>query len=268
MTNSYELEINFLADGSNFLKSQVQAMGYSVDETGSPKQISFKYFNLLKRLIPPFPRQVLVSKNFSCPPGYEKSLEIISNKIKNGEDLRPHLSKGIKDLDYKDILLNDWGIYHLHLGTTLDSSGFIKRTKPVLFARFDKERAFFIDIMEHGQGVPLPWIKQHLIRILHDNWPDSINIFRLDRIRKLTYVPSDTDIKDFRKAGIQTVVQLANALVKWILIFLFWVCQLADIEICYFPKPLNSEIFSFFFEKNFSFGCSVVAESTVLSLFL
>lgn len=213
MTNSYELEINFLADGSNFLKSQVQAMGYSVDETESPEQISFKYFNLLKRLIPPFPRQVLVSKNFSCPPGYEKGLEIISNKIKNGEDLRPHLSKGIKDLDYKDILLNDWGIYHLHLGTTLDSSGFIKRTKPVLFARFDKERAFFIDIMEHGQGVPLPWIKQHLIRILHDNWPDSIKIFRLDRIRKLTYVPSDTDIKDFRKAGIQTVVQLEEDVV-------------------------------------------------------
>jgi hypothetical protein len=58
MTNRYEVEINFLADGSDFLRSQLQAMGYSASATESPEQVSLNYFNLLKRLIPSYPRQV------------------------------------------------------------------------------------------------------------------------------------------------------------------------------------------------------------------
>ncbi|HBL12132.1 MAG TPA: hypothetical protein DD379_12125, partial [Cyanobacteria bacterium UBA11162] len=91
MTNKYQLEINFLADGSNFLRSKLQSMGYLVSETESPEQISLKYFNLLKRLIPSYPRQVLVSNKFSCPLELQNGLEIIKKKIHNGEDLRPHL---------------------------------------------------------------------------------------------------------------------------------------------------------------------------------
>ena len=208
MTSRYEVEINFLADGSDFLRSQLRAMRYSASETESPEQISLKYFNLLKRLIPSYPRQVLVSNKFSCPVELEMGLEIIKKKIRNGEDLRPHLSRRIQNLDYNDPLLNDWGIHHLHLGTTLDASGFITRTGPVLFARFDNERAFLINVMEHAN-----WSKQEFIRILHENWPDSIRSFRLDRIWKLTYVPSDTDIKDLRQAKIQTFVQLEEGIV-------------------------------------------------------
>ncbi|HBL12133.1 MAG TPA: hypothetical protein DD379_12130, partial [Cyanobacteria bacterium UBA11162] len=124
------------------------------------------------------------------------------------EDLRPHLSKRIGNLDYNDLLLNDWGIYHLHLGTTLDASGFITRTGPVLFARFDHKRAFLINVMKHDN-----WSRQEFIRILHENWPDSIESFRPYGIQKLKYVPSDTDIKDCRKAGIQTAVQLEEGIV-------------------------------------------------------
>jgi hypothetical protein len=67
--------------------------------------------------------------------------------------------------------------------------------------------------MEHGEGVPQPWTQQHLIRILHENWPDSIKIFHLNRIRRLPYIPSDTDIKKLRKAGIQSVVQLEEGVI-------------------------------------------------------
>jgi hypothetical protein len=208
MTNRYEVEINFLADGSDFLRSQLQAIGYSASATESPEQVSLNYFNLLKRLIPSYPRQVLVSNKFSCPQELEMGLEIIKKKIRNGEDLRPHLSRKIENLDYNDALLNDWGIHHLHLGTSLNASGFITGTGPLVFARFDNERAFLINVMEHDN-----WSRQELIRILHENWPDSISSFRLDRIRKLTYVPSDTDIKDLRQAKIQTFVQLEEGVV-------------------------------------------------------
>lgn len=213
MLNDFQVEIDLLADGANFIREQLQEMGYSVSGTETLEKLGVKYFNVLKRLIPLLPRQILISKSFSCPPGYEKGLEIISNKIRNGEDLRPHLSKRIKNLDYKDILLNDWGIHHLHLGTTLDSPDFITRTGLVLFVRFDKNKAFFIDIMEHGNNVAEPWSQQHLIRILHNSWPDSIKTFTSSRIKRLSHVPSDTDIKDFRKAGIQTSVQLEEGVV-------------------------------------------------------
>lgn len=41
-------------------------------------------------------------------------------------NLQPHLSKKIVGLDYDDVLLNnDWDIYLLDLGTTVELDGFV-----------------------------------------------------------------------------------------------------------------------------------------------
>ena len=61
-----------------------------------------------------------------------------------------HLSRKIVDLDYDDDLLNDWDIYHLHLGTNLHIDGFVKRTGPMLFVRFNEQNAYFKNVMGHG----------------------------------------------------------------------------------------------------------------------
>jgi hypothetical protein len=66
MSNDYELGINFLADGANFIRGKLQEMDYSVSETETLEQVSLKYFNLLKRIIIPYPREVLILIVCSC----------------------------------------------------------------------------------------------------------------------------------------------------------------------------------------------------------
>ena len=101
----------------------------------------------------------------------------------NGEDIRSYLGKEILDIDYHDEFLNDWGIHHLHLGTNLNKkTGFMGRTGPVLFVRFDKEYAYFINIYDHGA-----WIKQKIIKILHNNWPKTILQFKMKAVNSLLW---------------------------------------------------------------------------------
>lgn len=123
-------------------------------------------------------------------------------RIQNGEDIKPYLSKKISDLDYNDPLLNDWGIHHLHLGLSIDESDFIERTGPVLFVRFDIKKAYFINIMPHGS-----WAKHELIKIIHNNWPETIEKFRIKAIyseKKYT----DSEISILRKAGVYTLIEV------------------------------------------------------------
>lgn len=99
-------------------------------------------------------------------------------------------------------MLNDWGIYHLHLGTILEGDGFVKRTGPLLFARFDNENAYLINVMIHGS-----WTKQEMIRVLHDNWPESIEKHKQTGF-DLIHVPTDEEIKLARANGIIMSTQI------------------------------------------------------------
>lgn len=50
-----------------------------------------------------------------------------------------------------------------------EPNGFVNRTGPVLFARFDEQNAYLINVWSHGN-----WTNQDMIRIIHNNWPESI----------------------------------------------------------------------------------------------
>jgi hypothetical protein len=97
----------------------------------------------------------------------QPGIDLVGSKIELGIDLRPHISRKIVDLHFDDDLLNEWDIHHLHLGTTLDANGFVKRTGPVLFVRFDRQNAYFINVLGHGS-----WTNQDMIRIIHRKWPE------------------------------------------------------------------------------------------------
>ena len=80
------------------------------------------------------PRKIIKADEFtSPPPELVDGFNILIDKIKEGIDITPHLSKKLTDLNYDDPLLNDWGIYHLHLGTEFDKRGFVNRTGPPLY---------------------------------------------------------------------------------------------------------------------------------------
>jgi hypothetical protein len=172
------------------------------------EKVSFTYFNLLKRLVPAIPRRVVKAKSFSCPLELQAGLAQLEQKIVNGEDISPHLSRRIRELGYNDGLLNHWGIHHLHLGTTLDAEGYITRTRHVLFSRFDSDNAYFINVLAHGV-----WASQEFVSILHHNWPASISRFRLPNVIGLEIPLSDSNMSELRRGNVVTPVEVEEGVV-------------------------------------------------------
>lgn len=208
-TNLLSIELDFYGDWISILRRELAAMGHPTSPNDSPQEISLRYFNLIRRMIWPTPRAVYVSKEFSCPQEHAAGVELIKHKIVSGESLAPHLSNTIRSTpDYDDLLLNDWGIHHLHLGTTLDTSGLVaKRTGPLLFVRVTDTAVYLINVFAHDA-----WTQKQIIEILHANWPDSIKQFSCPGISS-AFSPSDSDRARFRKAGLTVLCQLADGTV-------------------------------------------------------
>lgn len=207
ISTDLSLTINFQQDWVEILCQKLAERGYSKDSSQHDSDaLCIQYFNVLKRQIDAKPRKILVSKEFSCPKQYRTGIKLIRRNVESGQDLTPHLSENIKSLDYHDALLNDWGIYHFHLGDSLEKTGFIKRTGPLLFARVTDEYFYMLDVLGHGS-----WSQQRLVEIVHDNWQESISLFKIPEGYRLSSVPpSDQDIAQFRKYGMSTPIQVSD----------------------------------------------------------
>ena len=202
------MEIDLYRDWVAHLRTELAAFGYDTTQMQSPEAVVHTFLNLTKRLVRPTPRVVLKTRTFSCPNDLLPGLSAVEQKITAGEDISPYLSRLLRNPSFNDPLLNDWGIHHVHLGTTLDQDGFVNRTGPVLFARFDNANAYFIDVLPHGS-----WSLQRLVKDLHDNWPDSIKRFRLNGVLALSTTVSDKDVATLRKGNVNTMVDLGDGIV-------------------------------------------------------
>jgi hypothetical protein len=206
---SADVIIDFHGDLINIFKTELTKAGFSIGKDLYGDNLALAYLNVVLRRIEPRSRSVKKSSELVCPGGFEAGLELIREKSERGDSLQPHQSKQIDDLLYKDSLLNDWGVHHLHLGTTIDTDGFIKRTKPVLFTRVTSDSLYMIQIMDHGPGAGDVWSKQEIVEIIHRNWPESIKQYRL-RGTALEKKPSDSDIKELRGAGVLTTLEMQD----------------------------------------------------------
>lgn len=191
------------SDYKNILINKITRLGYNTSNLNSLEKASLSYFNLMRKLIPITPRKVLKSKNFNCPNEFIPGLQNIINKLEKGQDLTPHLSRQLINLEYNDGLLNDWKIHHLHLGMSVENDGFVQRTGPLLFGKFDDKNAYLINVMPHGS-----WEKKEMIQCLHENWSDSISDARLSDDTKLVHPPTEHQIKQMRKHGVISAIEL------------------------------------------------------------
>lgn len=144
------------------------------------------YINWLGRFVPATPRVVqcstaLSSNQLATDLRYKPALDQIVAFLRSGTEITAHLSRDIKygyqrtstakpkkrrrDLD---LLLNDWGVHHLHLSTVIEADGFVKRDGPLLFAVFRPEYAYLIDIMNHDD-----WTREHVIQVMVREWPGA-----------------------------------------------------------------------------------------------
>ncbi|MDH6268475.1 hypothetical protein M2360_003881 [Rhizobium sp. SG_E_25_P2] len=157
-------------------------------QTKSTEELLIMFLNWFFRQIPPRPRTVFPSKEVTNKINQDENrheiLSLISD-IKTGKSLKSRLSKAVnqgfvltKNQRHKplstskrpdfDLLLNDWGIHHLHLSNTVENDGFTTRTKGVMFAIFTYEEAYLIDTFDHKS-----WSSKQAVRKVISNWPDS-----------------------------------------------------------------------------------------------
>lgn len=169
------------------------------------------FLNWTSRLVHPHPRRTLLSREISANPLYKHNKTQVDNlirKIVRGEDINNHLSQNIKvgylskkpirkalnkrkDLD---MMLNDWGIHHVHIpGVSNDL---------LLFVIFIPGHAYILDIAPHRL-----WADTHFVEIAIRNWPNN----RLFQEFNLT-MPGDIqhDIGSLRNAGINVLINVDN----------------------------------------------------------
>lgn len=184
---------DFIADLEMQFRNEMLNSGYkNVPE--SRDAIFISYFKLQHRLIDSIPRNIFKSDIFSCPNEHIKGLLELEEKIKQGLNINGHQSSQLLDVGKNDSLLNDWGIFHLHLGSNTDQNGFVQRTGPLLFAHFTHSAAFFIDVINHGN-----WSDNILIETLERNWPESIRYWEVKLINIEEITASERN--KIRKAG-------------------------------------------------------------------
>lgn len=196
---------DFQADWADWAIQQLKAQGYS-STTQDFEEVCQRFHNLRRRLISSRPRTLQVAQEFSCPAECQAGLALVRQKVEAGVDLRPHLSRRLTDLDFNDSLLNDWNIYHLHLGVTLDTDGFAKRTGPVLLARFEDKEAYFLNVEPHGQ-----WASQRLLEIVKNNWPEILERFKLPEVVSPEFIPTDTEVALLRRNRITPLATIAGS---------------------------------------------------------
>lgn len=197
------IESDFLGDWHHMVLHELQQIDSTVDPAADPSDLCIRYVNWRRRQVPKGPRTVHVAPELQCPAALSGGFEALKDKIQRGDDLTAHLSIRLDDLEFDDGLLNDWGIYHLHLGTTPHPTkpAFVKRTGDVLMARFDNQNAYLIEIVPHQQ-----WTRKRLLEIVHRQWPNTIAQYRVPGRPTQTF--TEKQYAQLRKAGVLTMIEL------------------------------------------------------------
>ena len=208
------VKIDIRHDLIEIIRNQLIMIGYDkpsiarIEANSSNKEFALlcAYYKAQRRIVSTIPRVIHKASTFSVPTEHAAALNTIEQRIRNGESIVPYLHRTIKCLDYDDLLLNDWGIHHLHLGTKTCSDGFVDRTGPLLYVCFgdtidvysstENTKSYFIGILDHQS-----FIAQILIEIIYDNWPDILRPFQLNGVGVDGRL-SDADIKKLRNGGV------------------------------------------------------------------
>ncbi|MAD43155.1 MAG: hypothetical protein CL623_12295 [Arcobacter sp.] len=154
------------------------------------------YCNKLNKQFSSQKYKVLISKEL------KSTTNNIVNEIKkdfengNIDTLNKRLSKASIKEDENDLLLNNWGIYHLHLGAIRESS-FSGRTGLLLFIKIIDNKVYFLDLKEHGNFSSIDFIK-----IMHNNWSQEIENFKIKDIVDIEPKPTEEEVFQCWKVGL------------------------------------------------------------------
>ena len=125
------------------------------------------YTNWADRRIRPDKREVVYARDWDGPRAATNKLQVLklAEKVEQGVDLTPHLSKEIFTHGYvpmrpprqvkgpewgdKDFALNAYDIHHVHLGRPNDKGHKVTHGKDLLYACFERAKVTFLFVGDH-----------------------------------------------------------------------------------------------------------------------
>ena len=197
------------------LQADLNQRAYDVLTSNHVKNVTldqalYQYCEMQLRLLESKPRKVLVSKELVIPDDARAGYEYFKSVVERGDPLLPFMSRSIVDAAPIDKMFYDWGFFHFHLSPEVSNKDprFMERSGHLLIAYVDlahDDTMYFLQIRPHITSV---WTEQELVRILVDNWPDTMENRRINGIVSLTENVTDEDYKKLRKANVNTMVDL------------------------------------------------------------
>ncbi len=147
----------------------------TVNGNKKSKQILMDFFDNGNRWIIPKSRDVYLSQelkgNLSTSSPYFQEFNAIIEGFKHGDDLNYNQTRKIfnSTMNERDILLNAWGITHIHLGKIVNSkTGMRKnRSEYLLFCMINDTSVFCIDVLKHPSLDE--FFCYNLLKIIHNN---------------------------------------------------------------------------------------------------
>lgn len=187
---------------AHMLSHELTEAGYTIEPDASCDDIMITYFTKCMTFLSPQAYQVHVYQEFECPSEYKDGYNLLIKKMKDGDNINPHLSRTTKSTEKHDLMLYEWGIYHFHLGMSVEADGYMERTKDVLYAYIKGNDIYIIGILEHGK-----WSDKDLIEVIHKYYPESIADNKMENAVLETQFNAE-DRKQLRKARINMAVQM------------------------------------------------------------
>lgn len=171
---------SFLEDVRVQLLQRLDDDGFRVpaDKRRTTVDVVETYYNVLHRLPEPRPRRVhrsqkLIAGARERDPAIDAVVNAIAAASEAGESLRPYLHDKLTTRPAKaDHLLNDWRIYHFHVGGAVplpERHGHVAGRYELLFAFATDHNLYFIDVIHHDAFADI-----ELMKILHRTWPEAI----------------------------------------------------------------------------------------------
>lgn len=204
------MNFDFEKDILDWSNETISRLGYKHSERSEASSRLAQVFGILRNRIPPIPRKAQVAKCFSCPQKHFDGYRQVISEIKSGRDLMPRCSRQQTNKSgYTDRMLLDWGIYHLHLGTSKikkgKNKGLIQGHKEILYVFVSNEVAYVIGIFDHCS-----WTKQEVLQIVHDNWPHLLEQWKLREVVDLAREVTDEDRKALRNGNVNSPVKIGS----------------------------------------------------------